>query len=188
MKRQSETLDCIRYAGFVTYWSARTNTVLEPSHVPVVGGNPYQRGNRFWHSTERLSVPLLFYLGFCHTPSSPSLLLPSARFFVLCSVEFLQLFQLFHHYLGKVTREDKASSCCCAQCQTHFLCVTMSPSFLRKCRLNSIVKASFCREPIYTWIVLFFESHYTLLSVCTAEWLVEVKFNLAEISFCHCSQ
>ena len=43
--------------------------------------------------------------------------------FFLCSGEFKQLFQLFHHYLGTVTKENNASSCFgCALADAHPLC------------------------------------------------------------------
>ena len=57
---------------------------------------------------------------FNYSPSLPSLPSPSAGFLFFWSVEFPQLFQLFHHYLGIATGENDASSCCgCAAAYTH---------------------------------------------------------------------
>ena len=53
----------------------------------------------------------LFYLGFYHSPLSPSLSTPSAEMFFVWSLELPQLFQLSHRYLGLVIKDNNTYCC-----------------------------------------------------------------------------
>lgn len=78
--------------------------LTDPSHVQLV---------RSTHTSALHPLNVcpftLVLLHFLSSASSLSLPPPSAGFLYFCSVEFQQLLQLFHSYLGIVTRKNNAS-------------------------------------------------------------------------------
>ena len=79
-------LDNVTFVSLIIYWV----------HILNFEHTDFEQTLSEWPSV------LLFHLGFCHSPSSPSSPPPSSG--------FLFFFQLFHCYLGKVTGESSVSS------------------------------------------------------------------------------
>ena len=82
----------------------------------MVRGNTYQQGSRLKHNTGALSIQGVPSIHCCVNSLSitlPLLLLCLHQWasFFICSVEFPQLFELFHRYLWTVTGENYAYSC-----------------------------------------------------------------------------
>lgn len=103
-----------------------------------------------WMPVTLSSFNLVFY----HSPSSPSPP-PSARIFPFCRVEFAYFLQSFHCYLGIVTEETDASSCCgCTLAEALPLCFYSAfifPFFQEKSRSTNKVY----RKPINVLMVSF---------------------------------
>lgn len=127
MTRQRKTPGCInRLAGFM-------------SHVPTE-----------WMPVTLSSFNLLFY----HSPSSP-LPPPSARIFPFCRVEFAHLLQLFHCYLGIVTEETNASSCCGFTLAEALPLWFTQPSFFQFSRRNPAAQTRFIGNQSMCWWCCF---------------------------------
>lgn len=123
-KSQSKTAVCIksRQVFFLT---------------AVVRGNSCLWGKEPTRSALR---PLLFYLGFYQSPSSPSFP-PSVGLFFYCTAEFPQLFQLFSITWAWWPWKTCLFLFWLRSGKRTLLCAVIRPQFFREGRLNIITKA-----------------------------------------------